>query len=101
MAVGFSGSNTLTEQWNGSAWTIVPSPDLAGFTNNGLTGVSCPSTTSCITVGTASTPRVRPNGSELERDRLDAPDGPGHGSWQRPAVQRRFLHFVDGVHGSR
>jgi len=44
-AVGYFGNNTLVESWNGSAWSIVRSPDLG--TNSTLDGVSCVSASSC------------------------------------------------------
>jgi hypothetical protein len=52
-AVGFfndSGnfSHTLVEVWNGTSWSIVPSP---GDNDNNLQGVSCLSTGSCTAVG--------------------------------------------------
>jgi hypothetical protein len=51
-AVGFSEDatgtiNTLAERWNGTNWTIQPTP--AGGT--ALTGVSCTSATACMAVG--------------------------------------------------
>jgi hypothetical protein len=54
-AVGYSdvccgNYNTLIEQWNGSAWTIVSSPNNDG--NNILYGVTCSSTSDCWAVGT-------------------------------------------------
>jgi hypothetical protein len=38
--------NTLTEHWDGTSWTVVPSPDptQAGCTNYGLNGVSASAT---------------------------------------------------------
>jgi hypothetical protein len=47
-------ASTLTERWNGSTWTIVPSPNSPAGDWNVLSGVSCPSATSCYTVGTVS-----------------------------------------------
>jgi hypothetical protein len=41
---------TLVEQWNGSSWTIVPSPN-AGTADNMLTAVSCSSASTCVAVG--------------------------------------------------
>jgi hypothetical protein len=41
---------TLVESWNGSNWSIVPSPNM-GTSNNGLLGVSCGSAGSCQAVG--------------------------------------------------
>jgi hypothetical protein len=56
MAVGYyspasDGSNwqTLTESWNGLAWSIVSSPDPG--LENYLDGVSCTSATDCLAVG--------------------------------------------------
>lgn len=55
-AVGFSVSKhgkpqrTLTESWNGTTWTVIPSPNGSSF-NNDLHSVSCSSATSCMAVG--------------------------------------------------
>ena len=50
MAVGFgangSTDDTLTEAWNGSSWSITPSPG-AGYLN----AVSCTSASMCVAVG--------------------------------------------------
>ncbi len=43
-------AKSLIERWNGSSWTIVASPNVAP--TDRLTGVSCPSATSCYAVGT-------------------------------------------------
>jgi hypothetical protein len=56
-AVGFYSYNayvydqpqTLIESWNGSDWSIVPSPS-PGYANY-LEGVSCPHATACVAVG--------------------------------------------------
>ena len=56
-AVGSSTSGqttpttTLVEQWNGTAFSIVASPNPAGSTRNFLKGVSCATTASCHAVG--------------------------------------------------
>jgi len=57
MAVGYyspaaDGADwqTLTESWNGTTWSIIPSPDPG--TENGLDGVSCTGPDSCMAVGT-------------------------------------------------
>ncbi len=49
-------SGTLVENWNGSAWSIVPSPNPTGPGVVGalLEGVSCASASSCVAVGYAS-----------------------------------------------
>ena len=54
-AVGFSDNGTidttLVESWNGTAWSIMTSPNVSGATNSGFNGVSCLSTTNCTAVG--------------------------------------------------
>ena len=55
-AVGYadsygSGYQTLIESWNGSAWSIVPSPNTSDIQTNYLSGVSCNSSTACTAVG--------------------------------------------------
>jgi len=44
-------SLTLVERWNGSAWSIEPTPNPAGAVAGGLFGVSCPSASACTAVG--------------------------------------------------
>jgi hypothetical protein len=44
---------TLVERWNGTEWTIQTSPNLSGSTVSGLRGVSCTSSTACISTGDA------------------------------------------------
>jgi hypothetical protein len=46
----FGSTATLVEQWSGSSWSIVPSPNQTG-TSSTLSGVSCTSSTSCVAVG--------------------------------------------------
>jgi len=54
-AVGSYGSSgdtvTLAEAWNGSAWTVQPTPNPAGGSNSNLAGVSCGSPSACLAVG--------------------------------------------------
>ena len=62
MAVGQSNpdnkdpSDTLTEQWNGTAWSIVPSPTTAGPHADRLSDVACTSPTFCLAVGYTQLP---------------------------------------------
>jgi hypothetical protein len=44
-------AQTLVEQYNGSAWSIVPSPDTSSSQSNTLYGVACPSATDCWAMG--------------------------------------------------
>jgi hypothetical protein len=41
----------LAERWNGAQWNIVPVTDVAGAKSGALSGVSCPSMSACIAVG--------------------------------------------------
>jgi hypothetical protein len=57
-AVGYHGEGnypyvfgTLAERWNGTSWTIQPTPDQPGAPDSYLSDVSCPSATSCFAVG--------------------------------------------------
>jgi hypothetical protein len=61
-AVGFylvnSGGTmwqTLIESWNGTSWSIVPSPNAGTQTQSLLVSVSCTSATFCVAVGTYQT----------------------------------------------
>jgi hypothetical protein len=45
---------TLTEHWNGSSWTIVPSPNFPSSHSNSLGGVTCASASDCWAVGSWS-----------------------------------------------
>jgi hypothetical protein len=47
---GGPGYRTLSEVWNGTAWSIVPSPNKT-TEDNGLDGVSCTSASNCVAVG--------------------------------------------------
>ena len=52
---------TFAEVWNGTKWSVVPTPNIAGEGANELHAVSCPSVTSCFAVGSAfngSAPRT-------------------------------------------
>jgi streptogramin lyase len=54
-AVGYyqtsTGISTLVERWNGTAWSIVASPNATGFVRNYLYGVSCSGVSDCWAVG--------------------------------------------------
>jgi len=47
---------TLTEHWNGSAWSIQPTPKLPGHQQGILFGVSCAAPDACTAVGLSSMP---------------------------------------------
>ena len=55
-AVGFYNATngyfqTLIEYWNGSSWSVEPSPNIGVNVHNSLTSVDCTSSTYCIAVG--------------------------------------------------
>jgi hypothetical protein len=58
-AVGYGYYNgifkTLAERWNGTAWTIQTTPNVAGATSSLLKDVSCPATNDCTAVGYSTT----------------------------------------------
>ncbi len=56
VAGGGNPSGTLIENWNGSSWSIVPSPNPSapGVVGAVLQGVSCTSASSCMAVGFAT-----------------------------------------------
>jgi hypothetical protein len=47
----FGASRTLTEAWDGTAWSIQPTPNPSANTGSVLTAVSCASATACTAVG--------------------------------------------------
>jgi len=53
----------LVEQWNGTTWTQIASPDAPGAIWNGFTAISCTSATHCFAVGNYNTD-VQVDGSE-------------------------------------
>ncbi len=46
---------TLIEDWNGSTWSVAPSPDAGVSQDNYLFGVSCSSPSACTAVGNYTT----------------------------------------------
>jgi hypothetical protein len=56
------GYATLIERWDGSAWSIVASPNPTGESDSHLTAVTCTSSTNCVAVGNSS---PFPNGENL------------------------------------
>jgi hypothetical protein len=54
---GSAGSLTLAERWNGTSWSIVPTPNRVNTKNGILNGVSCAGPSSCTAVGYTFTAR--------------------------------------------
>ncbi len=57
-AVGLANNGTsyqtLVEEWDGTAWSIVPSPDTSTSQYNALEAISCVAATSCTAVGVSN-----------------------------------------------
>jgi hypothetical protein len=79
-----AANSTLVEHWDGTSWTVVPSPDPVGTTVTDFTGVSCASATSCTAVGVYDTSGHRPHelplaehwdGTKWTVTRVPLPDG--------------------------
>jgi len=50
-ASDFSPSAAFAETWNGTAWSIRPTPAPSGTPGTGLSGISCATASSCTAVG--------------------------------------------------
>jgi hypothetical protein len=50
-SVSPSGSTTLAESWDGTRWTIEPTPSPPGSTSNALTAIDCPHWDVCYASG--------------------------------------------------
>ena len=59
----FAEGKTLVEHWNGTAWSIVPSPNRAG--SDVLEGVSCVSASACTAVGWSAALHANGHGQTL------------------------------------
>lgn len=88
VAVGFAlvpvpddeTDETVIETWDGSTWSVVPSPD-PGYSNS-LSSVSCTSTTDCTAAGTSSPESGQPSQTLVE-------------SWNGVAWCRSWSHPPD------
>jgi O-glycosyl hydrolase len=62
MAVGWRephtrrDASTAAETWDGTAWSLVPTPGTSSPHNNGLNTVSCSSASACLAVGSVTCP---------------------------------------------
>ena len=88
-AVGAQGTgngklpNLLAENWNGSTWSVVPTPDINGY----LLSVTCTGASSCVAVGIDVDAKNNPlggiilswNGSEWSQSSPQAPAQPYSG----------------------
>ncbi len=91
---GSGGTRTLIESWNGTSWSVVPSPSPSA-TGNWLNGVSCVSAAACIAVGFKSTSSTQNHYATL----AESWDGT---NWSvvpspSPSATRNFLSDVSCV----
>src|SRR5262249_14810425 len=56
-----NATRTLAEAWNGSTWVIQPTPNSATLQFSRLTGVSCPTASSCTAAATFAPSHFRAN----------------------------------------
>jgi len=93
-AVGdyYTGSynQTLIEQWNGSAWSIVPSPNTDSTKDNQLTSVSCLSPSSCTAVGYA-------NSGTVDQTLIEQWNGSTWSIQSSPDTDSTFENWLYGV----
>ena len=54
------GSDTLAEVWDGSSWSVRPTPNAGGFQFGFLSGVSCASDSFCAAVGGSANEQAVP-----------------------------------------
>src|SRR5262249_53922814 len=103
-AVGFTATSnfvdqTLIEQWNGSNWSVVPSPSPSTIFNILNAAAADKTTGQAWAVGTSATPASTcrrspsstPSHSGDPRPRLGPPGGWFHGRGRRVEGSRRYL----------
>jgi hypothetical protein len=59
-------SQTLTEHWDGTSWTIVNSPNTSDTDNNFLNGVTCVSESDCWAAGVYNLPKTTTSQTLIE-----------------------------------
>jgi hypothetical protein len=94
-------ARTVALHWNGSVWSVVPTPSPGGTAagdSSDLFGVTCVSPADCRAVGSYSRLSPPESGPALERARLVSRNDAGSPRQQR-AVQRP-LHLVRQLLGS-
>jgi hypothetical protein len=60
-AVGISSAGNLVEQWNGTTWSVVASPEHEGAESSELVGISCSGPTDCTAVGDFTPTGTKPS----------------------------------------
>src|SRR4051812_4875249 len=51
---GDNSTLALAERWDGSAWTLLPTPTLSGTSGSALADVACPAADDCVAVGSVA-----------------------------------------------
>jgi hypothetical protein len=49
---------TLGELWNGTSWSLLPTPNAPGVGNGALDGIACPAPAQCVAVGYSTSPNL-------------------------------------------
>jgi hypothetical protein len=62
---GVNRGANLIESWNGTSWSVAPSPSGGGISST-LEGVSCASATACTAVGSHYSPFTKSNRIQIE-----------------------------------
>jgi hypothetical protein len=88
-SVGPSGPVTLAETWNGTTWTIVPTPTPANSFLSGFDAISCSAADACTAVGTYATN----NGQATLAERWDGQ------TWRIQSTPNPFGTFGDILTG--
>ncbi len=86
-----TGSVTVVETWNGSSWTLTPSPEVAGTAADSLAAVSCPTTASCTAVG------YDVDGSGAEQTLVEAWGGSAWSVVTSPDTTAKLPNALNGV----
>jgi hypothetical protein len=99
MAVGYSspksdgaGYTTLIESWDGTTWSVLPSPNPSPVDYNILSGVSCVSATACTAVG-----YYQPSASTSAATLVESWDGTTWSVVPSPNPSQAFAAFLAGV----
>ena len=62
-----TATKTLAERWNGTAWTIVSTPNPTAATSSSFNGIACPNASTCYAVGTYTVARAPRQRTLIER----------------------------------
>ena len=74
-AFGGAADQTLAEHWNGSAWSIVGSPDMSSSLDDIMIGIDCSSSTNCWAAGYYDSGNTDVNGDPIYQTLLEQWNG--------------------------